>query len=50
MNFKHSVKSEVTNIMAKEVMCDCELRKKWEEEILFSKLFYSSCTNQVQFT
>ena len=37
-------------MMAQEVMCDCELRKKWEEEIFFSKYFYNLCTNNIQFT
>ena len=31
------------------VMCDFEMRKKWEEQSKLKKWFYSSSTNQLQF-
>ncbi len=34
IDYAHSVSFGLNKIMAQDAMCDSEIRKKWEEEIL----------------
>jgi len=47
MCFKHSVKSEIRKMMAEEIMCDCELSKKREEQISYQNYF--TATVQIRY-
>ena len=47
---KHSVQFKLKKVMAKEVMCDCELRRKmWVGQSKLKKLSYRLSSFQLQF-